>query len=87
MMSVIDSKSVESSVDSVSVVREFPDVFSKDLLGLPSAWEVEFSIELEPETSSFLNAPYKMALAELKELKVQLQEVLDKRFIRPNIPP
>ncbi|TYK27805.1 pol protein [Cucumis melo var. makuwa] len=45
----------------------------------------QFAIELEPDTTSISRASYRIDLAELKELKVQLQELLDKGFIRPNM--
>ncbi|XP_031745581.1 uncharacterized protein LOC116406021 [Cucumis sativus] len=55
--------------------------------GLPPHREVDFAIELEPNTTPISRAPYRMAPAELKELKVQLQELLDKGFIRPSVSP
>ncbi|KAL4016773.1 hypothetical protein IC575_024430 [Cucumis melo] len=61
--------------------------FSEELPGLPPHREVEFAIELEPGTVPISRAPYRMAPAELKELKVQLQELLDKGFIRPSVSP
>ncbi|KAL4014562.1 hypothetical protein IC575_026769 [Cucumis melo] len=69
------------------VVRDYPDVFPEELPGLPPHREVEFAIELEPGTIPISRAPYRMAPAELKELKVQLQELLDKGFIRPSVSP
>ncbi|KAA0057631.1 pol protein [Cucumis melo var. makuwa] len=57
------------------------------LPGLPLHREVEFTIELEPDTVPISRAPYRMAPTELKELKVQLQESLDKGFIRPSVSP
>ena len=68
-------------------MREFPDVFPEDLLGLPPDREIEFSIDLLPGSSPISKAPYQMALAELRELKAQLQELLDKGFIRPSVSP
>ncbi|KAL0556380.1 hypothetical protein IC582_004893 [Cucumis melo] len=61
--------------------------FPEELPGLPPHREVEFAIELEPGTVPISRAPYRMAPAELKELKVQLQELLDKGFIRPSVSP
>ncbi|KAA0043132.1 ty3-gypsy retrotransposon protein [Cucumis melo var. makuwa] len=55
--------------------------------GLPPHREIEFTIELEPSTVPISKAPYRMAPAVLKELKVQLQELLDKGFIRPSVSP
>ena len=68
-------------------MREFPDVFPEDLSGLPLDREIEFSIDLLPGFSPISKAPYRMALAELRELKAQLQELLDKGFIRPSVSP
>ncbi|KAL0554785.1 hypothetical protein IC582_008713 [Cucumis melo] len=75
------------SLSSEPVVRDYPDVFPEELPGLPPHREVEFAIELEPGTVPISKAPYRMAPAELKELKVQLQELLDKGFIRPSVSP
>ena len=63
------------------MVNESEDVFLEDLPGLPPEREIEFEIELLPRTTSILQAPYRMAPAELKELKVQLKELLDKGFV------
>ena len=71
-------------LDDIPVVKEFPDVFPKDLPGIPIDREIEFSIDLLPRTSPILKAPYLIAPTELKELKEQLQELLDKGFIRPS---
>lgn len=59
-------------------------MFSYSLLGLPPQCEIEFVIELVPEVEPVFKASYRMALAKLKELKVQLQELLDLGFIRPS---
>ncbi|KAJ8748557.1 hypothetical protein K2173_003458 [Erythroxylum novogranatense] len=62
----------------IPVVNEFPDIFPEELPGLPPEREVELSIEVMPGTAPLSRAPYRMAPTELKELKVQLQELLDK---------
>ncbi|KAA0054800.1 reverse transcriptase [Cucumis melo var. makuwa] len=84
---VLDIKEPEVSLSSEPVVREYPDVFPDELPGLLPPREVDFAIELEPGTAPISRAPYRMAPAELKELKVQLQELLDKGFIRPSVSP
>ena len=48
---------------------------------------VDFVIELHPGTSLISMTPHRMAPIELHELKVQLQELLDKSFIRPSTSP
>ncbi|KAL0537629.1 hypothetical protein IC582_026612 [Cucumis melo] len=87
LASMVDTREVDVSLSSEPVVRDYPDVFPEELPGLPPHREVEFAIELEPGTVPISRAPYRMAPAELKELKVQLQELLDKGFIRPSVSP
>ncbi|TYK29096.1 DNA/RNA polymerases superfamily protein [Cucumis melo var. makuwa] len=69
------------------VVKEFLDVFSDDLSSLPPDREIEFAIELLPRTTPISQAPYRMAPSELKELKMQLQGLVNKRYIRPSVSP
>ncbi|GJV60808.1 hypothetical protein Tco_1466908 [Tanacetum coccineum] len=71
----------------IFVVREFADVFLDELPGLPPAREIEFGIELIPGAEPISKAPYRMAPVELKELKEQLQEMLENGFIRPSVSP
>ncbi|KAA0053352.1 pol protein [Cucumis melo var. makuwa] len=67
------------------VVREYPDIFPSELSGLSPPRKIDFAIELEPDTAPISRALNRMALTELKELKVQLQELLGKRFIQLKI--
>jgi hypothetical protein len=62
-------------------------VFSDDLLGMPHERVIEFKIELQPDTAPIAKALYKMSHVELKELKIQLQSLLDKGYIRPSTSP
>ncbi|KAL0540204.1 hypothetical protein IC582_024437 [Cucumis melo] len=87
LASVVDTREADVSLSSEPVVRDYLDVFPEELPGLPPHREVEFAIELEPGTVPISRAPYRMAPAELKELKIQLQELLDKGFIRPSVSP
>ena len=72
-------------LEDIPIVRDYPDVFSEDLPSLPPEREVEFTIDLAPETTPISKAPYRIAPMELKELKIQLQELLDKGLIRPSV--
>ncbi|KAL4016778.1 hypothetical protein IC575_024435 [Cucumis melo] len=72
---------------SRSLPKDYPDVFPEELPELPPHREIEFAVELEPGMVPISRAPYRMAPAELKELKLQLQELLDKGFIRPSVSP
>ena len=74
-------------LEDIPIVKDYPDVFPKDLPGLPPESEVEFTIDLALGTAPISKAPYRIAPLELKELKIQLQELLDKGFIRPSVSP
>ncbi|KAI6692069.1 hypothetical protein NL676_019779 [Syzygium grande] len=87
LATVVDTLVEEPMMQDIAVVREFSDVFPEELPGLPPEREIEFMIELAPGTEPISKAPYRMALSELKELKVQMQELLDKGFIRPSASP
>ena len=69
------------------LVCEYEDVFLDELRGLPPHRDVDFVIELHLGTSPIFMTPHRMAPVELQELKVQLQELLDKGFIRPSTLP
>jgi hypothetical protein len=71
-------------IEEIHVVCDFMDVFLEELLGLPPDREVKFSIEIVPGTTPVYKKHYKMAPNELVELKVQIDELLDKGFIRPS---
>ena len=65
---VIDVKQETPKIEDIPVVNEFLDVFLEEFLGLPPDREIEFTIELAPGTEPVSKAPYRMALAEMKEL-------------------
>ncbi|WMV37694.1 hypothetical protein MTR67_031079, partial [Solanum verrucosum] len=74
-------------LESVPVVKDFLEVFPDDLPGIPPEREIDFGIDLLPDTQPISIPPYRMAPAELKELKTQLKDLLDKGFIQPSISP
>ena len=74
-------------VAEISVVCEYPDVFPEELPGMPPDQDIEFVIELQPGTAPISRRPYRMTPSELLELKIQLQELQDKGFIRPSTSP
>ena len=84
---VLDSKRGQVNLEDIPVIKEFTDVFPEELLGLPPEREVDLSIEVVQGTTPISKAPYRMASTELKELKTQLQELLDKGFVRPSVSP
>ena len=73
---------VRPDLDLPRVVCEYVDVFPDELPGLPPHRDVDFGIELHPGTSPISITLHRMASVELQELRVQLQELLDKGFIR-----
>ncbi|XXG42070.1 hypothetical protein AAC387_Pa01g2420 [Persea americana] len=80
-----DKKS--KGVEEIPVVCEFSDVFPDEIPGLPPVREIAFTIELAPGTAPISRAPYRTAPAELRELKTQLEELLDNGFVRPSLSP
>ena len=85
--SLVESESEPKDLSTIPVVAEFSNVFPEELPGLPPRREVEFEIDLVSGTEPISKAPYKMAPAELKELKAQLEELLQAGFIQPNTSP
>jgi hypothetical protein len=73
--------------DNIRVVRDFPDVFPEELPGMPPDREVEFVMDLLPGTDPISKRPYKMSVEELKELKKQLTELQEARYIRSDSSP
>ena len=87
LASVLDSKRGQIELENILVVKDFSDVFLEELPGIPPEREVDLSIEILSGTTPTSRAPYRMAPTELKELKIQLQELLDKGFIQPSVSP
>jgi hypothetical protein len=76
-----------ASIRGIRTVSEFLDVFPEELPGMPPDSEIEFVIELVPGTTPIFKRPYRMAANQLAELKKQLQELLDKGYIRSSASP
>ncbi|XP_071921795.1 uncharacterized protein [Coffea arabica] len=84
---LINAPSDQVRLEDVPVVRKFPDVFPEELKMLPPEREVEFKIDLVPGMAPISKTPYRMAPAELKELKIQLQDLLERGFVRESDSP
>ncbi|KAK4383425.1 Retrovirus-related Pol polyprotein from transposon.6 [Sesamum angolense] len=84
---VIDAEKVSPTLEEIPVLRDFPEVFPDDLPGLPPHREVDFTIETLPGVAPISIAPYRMTPVELQELKKQLEELLEKGFVRPSTSP
>jgi hypothetical protein len=78
---------IESPVERIPIVYDYPDVFLDEFPGMPPDRDIEFAIELQPGTAPISKRPYRMPPIELAELKKQLQELLDKGFILPSTSP
>ena len=78
---------VRPDLDLPRVVCEYVEVFPDELPGLPPQRDVDFGIELHPGTSTISMTPHRMAQVELQELRVQLQGLLDKGFMKPSTSP
>ncbi|WMV58073.1 hypothetical protein MTR67_051458 [Solanum verrucosum] len=75
------------SIESIVVVSEFKEVFSTDFPGMPPDKDIGFCIDLELDTRPISIPPYRMAPVELRELKAQIYELLDKGFTCPSASP
>ena len=84
---VIDTKKAEASLSDILTVCDYPYVFLEELPRFPSHREIEFTINVIPSATPASITPYRMAPVELKALKLQLQELLEKGFIRPSVSP
>eukprot|EP00253_Pinus_taeda_P018339 PITA_18339 len=82
-----NQKDKTSALDNIPVVQEFADVFPEEVPGLPPKRDIDFTIELTPGATPVSRAPYRMSVPELTELKMQLQELLDKNYICPSVSP
>ena len=83
----MEFSSEDISITIVPVVRDFSEVFFDELPRMPIDRDIEFHIEVAPRTHPISKAPYCIAPVKLKELKMQLQELLDMVFIRSSLSP
>ena len=84
---VIDTKKAEPILSKIPTISDYPDVFPEELPRLSPQREIEFSINVVQGATPESITPYRMAPVELKELKLQLQELLEKGFIHPSVSP
>ena len=75
---MLDTKKAKPSLSNIPAVCDYPNVFPEELLGLPPPREIEFSIDVVLGATPASITPYRMAPMELKKLKLQLQELLEK---------
>ncbi|GJR65698.1 hypothetical protein Tco_0011763 [Tanacetum coccineum] len=82
-----EEKSEEKRLEDVPIIRDFPEVFPEDLLGLPLTRHVEFQIDLVSGAAPVAQAPYRLTPLEMQELSSQLPGLADKTFIKPSSSP
>ncbi|XP_028105304.1 uncharacterized protein LOC114304346 [Camellia sinensis] len=87
LCSILHAETIEMGVENIEIVSEFLDVFPEESPRDLIDYEIEFVIDIIPGTQPISKAPYRMSPAEMKELKIQLQELLDKGFIQPSTSP
>ena len=75
------------SLSDIPTISDFSNVFPKELPRLPPLTKIEFAIDVVPGATPVSITSYRMAPVELKELKFQLQELLEKGFIHPSVSP
>ena len=80
-------KTDKLKLEDIPVLKEYIDVFLEEIPGLPPKRELDFTIELVPGAVPSSKAPYRMNILELNELKSQLKELIDKKYIQPSVSP
>ena len=74
-------------LEDFHVLQELRDVFPDEIPRLPPKREIDFTIELVPRAAPVSKTPYRMSMPKMLELKMQLQELLEKKYIRPSVSP
>ncbi len=87
LVTVVEVPTAATGLENIPVVCKYLDIFASELSLMPPDREVEFMIIVVPGTAPISKAPYRMAPAELRELKAQLEDLMDKRFVRPSVSP
>ena len=82
-----ETRDETTRLEDYQVLQEFGDVFPDEIPGLPPKRDIDFTIELVPGAAPVSKAPYRMSTPEMLELKMQLQELLEKKYIRPSVSP
>ena len=90
-VTVIDEENTNNrdklKLEDIPILREYLDVFSEEISGLPPKRELYFTIELVPSAMPSSKSSYRMNILQLNELKSQLKELIDKNYIRPSVSP
>jgi len=82
-----EKNSTVEKISMIPVVEEYTDVFPDEIPELPPSRDIDFTIDLIPEAAPISMAPYRMAPAELAELKKQIEDLVEKKFIQLSASP
>ena len=74
-------------LEDYPILQELRDVFPNEIPRLPPKRDIDFTIELVPGATSVSKTPYRMSTPHILELKMQLQDLLEKKYIRPSVSP
>ena len=80
------STDMEPRIEEILVLKKFQGVFPK-VPRIPPKWDIDFTIDMVPRTMLVSIDPHRMSTPQLKELKLQLEELLKKGYIRPSVSP
>jgi hypothetical protein len=78
---------IAQSLEEILIIWQYLDVFPDELPGMTPDRAIEFKIELQPSMAPISKRSYLMPPNEMTELKIQLQELLDKGYIWPSSSP
>ena len=81
------SENENLKLEDYHVLQEFKYVFPNEILGIPPKKDTDFTIELVPEATPVSKSPYRMSTPEMLEMKMQLQELLEKKYMRLSMSP
>ena len=82
-----EAKNEIPRLEDFHVLQEFRDVSPYEIPGLPPKRDIVITTELVPGSAIMSKTPYRMSTPELLELKMQLKELLEKKYIRTSVSP
>lgn len=83
----MSSRKHKLSMEDYPILKQYKDVFPEEILGIPPMRDIYFTMDLIPGATPLSKDPYRMSIPNLMELNIQLQEILDKNYIRPSVSP
>lgn len=84
---IVEVLTAAMGLEDIPIVRAFSEMFPPWFTIVPSDMEIELMIDLVPENIPISKTPYRMTLIELRAVKAQLQDLMERRFVRPSISP